>query len=164
VHGTDEEINIRSPNVSVNIRIPAKVTPPRAERRAEPLELFRSLQSESKYRHMQGWLSQHHGINPDGASTSAACRTPVARRDEREGDLPTPPTVTRSGRISKPVLRFDDVTESLKQRESRDVKNATARSKLSKADEERKKGDNTEQTTKSKVGRPKSTVPSMKKK
>jgi hypothetical protein len=163
-HEQDQEVNIRTPNMMVNIRMPAQATPPSANRRSESFKLFQSAQSVGKYSHMQSWLSKHHGVDSGGASTSAACNTPVAERRKGEGDVPTPPTVTKSGRISKPVLRFDDVIESRKQRESRDVRTAIARSKLTKVDEEQKKESNTGAVKKSQTSKTKKSIPSTKKK
>jgi hypothetical protein len=107
---------INSPNVNVNTGPPvAARLPPRAPARpsrasglnppARSLKRLKTPEDQARQRNVANWLvgrSPRHGQEPPEA-----------------GDPVMTPQVTRSGRISKPVIKFDPALESQMQKELR---------------------------------------------
>ena len=96
--GRAQEINIRMPNVSVSIRPSERPTPRVVSRTSTPQRS--RPHGGIRERDMNDWLSE---VSPTHG-----------------GPEPTP-IVSRSGRISRPPLRFSEVSESQRQQEMRDL-------------------------------------------
>ena len=103
------DINIALPNININIRQPqANVIDPLARIPHTP----RSPAGDARRRNVQDWLvgqPPQHGEDPPTVP------------NPQQGAPASTPVVTRSGRISKPVTKFDPTVESQLQRETRDA-------------------------------------------
>ena len=115
-----QEVNIRMPNALVNIR-PFMLPGSRNEPQTSTPMLHRRF-GASRRRDVQDWLSNVsplHGADDDDHLDVTT---------EEAGPQPAP-RVTKSGRVSKPVSRFDDAQEALRQQELKLLAQALNRSK-----------------------------------
>jgi len=117
------DININLPNVSINIRQPTNISPATGQvnpnqvsgatrfpdATADPFarkpKVARSPVGDAKLKNVANWLigqSPQHGQDPPANAE----------------DVEVTPKVTRSGRVSKPVTKFDPTVESRLQRDT----------------------------------------------
>ena len=104
--GTAQEINIRMPNVSVNIRPSARSTPRRGTQTSTPKTS--RIHGGIRQRDLEDWLSE---VSPDHGGPEAT------------------PIVTRFGRVSKPPQRYGEVSKAQRQQEKKDLAQALELSK-----------------------------------
>jgi hypothetical protein len=116
----NQEISIRTPNAIINIRPSARPGPSRGPHTSTPM-LHRQY-DRRKHRDVDEWVSQSSPITKRGANRYLDIT-------EEEEETPPPPVVTRTGRISKPVVRFDPAAEALRQEELKLLSQALNRSK-----------------------------------
>jgi hypothetical protein len=112
---------INSPNVNVNTGLPAAARlPPRIPARpsrardqnppAKTLKRLRTPEDRAKRKSIENWLV---GQSPRQG------QSPPEDPEPEAGDPGDAPKVTRSGRLSKPVIKFDSAAESQMQKDLR---------------------------------------------
>jgi hypothetical protein len=141
-----QDINIRTPNVNINIRTPGQRTPvtrsqtlaartpvarPQAEVVHTPAARLRTPATQSPVagpsrmnpiptapNRDRTWKRAHSGITPRDLDKWLAEVTPD------QGDSPPEPQVTRSGRVSRPPARYSDDFEERRQEITREAARA----------------------------------------